>query len=431
MLSGLFFLNNRGDIILSRQFREALNAKLLADNFRAEVMTQRALEQCPPVNIIQGVCYIHLKIGEVVLVMTTKSNAHCVLAMQYGIRLVQLIVSYYKRVTEETLRDNFAAILEVIDESMDFGYPLLTDADAFRQFIPPTGIDHYATKDLVAAEGVTQSIVGEVPWRASGLVYHVNEIFVDVFEEMNMLLSRGGEVLTSSVGGKVLVKNFLTGMPQCQLILNTKAFGEPCESADADAPKLQDVSFHPCVRLNRYNEEQNLRFIPPNGEFVLMTYRSSVAVSPPLSVISARFDEVSHTRTEIEFTLKTEFTGRQVAEEVRLYIPCPENTATVEIRVGKGSAKYIPSQRAVVWKLSKLGNGEEITFAAETKQIALTNEEGYMWERPPIRLEFEFLSESLTGLRITALPVEEKAYQYQTRKWIRYKTKAGNYQCRI
>lgn len=433
MLCCLFFLNNRGDIVLSRQFRDCLSVKLLADSFRTEIMSKKSMDQCAPVNVIQGVCYIHMKIGDLLLVLTAKSNVHCVMALQYGIRLAQVIVSTFKRVDETTLRDNFVPILEIIDESMDFGYPVLTDSDALCEFISiPDGFDPYKMKDLTAAESVSQSIVGPVPWRASGLVYHVNELFVDVLEEMDMLLSKDGEVLTSSVKGKIVVKNFLSGMPRCELMLNTKAFGEVNDTTESDVSKLQDVAFHLCVRLNRYDEEENnISFVPPDGEFTLMSYRSTVAVSPPLSIVGGRFDEVSHTRTEMQFTLKSEFTGQQVAEQVRLHIPCPENTATARINVGKGNAKYLPAEHAIVWKLQKIGNGEEITFAAETKQVAPTSEEDYLWDRPPIRIEFEFLSESLTGLRITSLPVEEPDYQYQTRKWIRYKTMAGEYQCRI
>eukprot|EP00796_Vickermania_ingenoplastis_P005234 gene5234-3748_t len=431
MIACLLFLNNRGDVILSRQFRDCLPVRTLADNFRTQLLSHRSVDQFPPVNVIQGLCYLHIAIGELFLVMVSKSNLHCIAAMQYGIRLIQALVAYFKRVEESILRDNFIAVLEIIDESMDFGYPMVTDADAFKQFITASGIDRYTIKDLPSAEAVTTSMTGTCPWRASGLVYHVNEMFVDVLEEMNMLLSREGEVLNSSVVGKVLVKDFLTGMPQCELLLNTKVFGEGSGESDSSVSRLEGVAFHSCVRLNRHDEAQKLCFVPPDGEFMLMSYKSSVDVSPPLTVVSSRFEEVSSTRTEMQFTLRSEFSGTQVAEQVRLFIPCPENTATVSIRVGKGKAKYVAPDHVIVWKLSTVGNGEEITFAAETKQIAPTAAEDSAWDRPPIRMEFEFLSESLTGLRITALPVVEPAYGYETRKWIRYKTQAGNYQCRI
>ena len=39
------------------------------------------------------------------------------------------------------------------------------------------------------------------------------------------------------------------------------------------APCLQDVTFHPCVNLGRFNAEKVVSFVPPDGEFELMKYR--------------------------------------------------------------------------------------------------------------------------------------------------------------
>ena len=38
---------------------------------------------------------------------------------------------------------------------------------------------------------------------------------------------------------------------------------------------LDDVSFHPCVRFKRWESESVLSFIPPDGNFTLMTYHVS------------------------------------------------------------------------------------------------------------------------------------------------------------
>lgn len=458
MISCIFFLNNRGDIVLARQFRDSLSARSLAENFRSQLLAKlwqsnTRLDHCAPVNIIDGTCYIHMTIGDVVLVMTSKDNVHCMAAVQYSIRLAQVFVHYFRRVSEATIRENFPIVLALIDESMDFGYPLLTDAAGLKQFIIPNvssaGIDTFALGDVMPAEKISKAICGSSPWRAKGLVYHDNEVFVDVTEEMNMLLSRYGEVLTSSVVGKVYMKNFLSGMPECELHLNTRVFGDSSSlgftetstnatrsslpsNVDDSMTRIEDVAFHPCVRLPRFDEEQVFRFVPPDGDFLLMSYTSSVNVSPPLSIFTPRFEEISSTRTEIQFGLKAEFSGdRQVAETVRLYIPCPASTANVTINIGRGRAKYLPASHEILWKLEKVQNGEEIPFVAETKQVLLSSTEQPVWEKPPIRLAFEFLSESLTGLRIKELPVKESEYRYQARKWIQYKTKSGSYECRI
>jgi len=35
---------------------------------------------------------------------------------------------------------------------------------------------------------------------------------------------------------------------------------------------LDDVSFHPCVRFKRWENERVLSFIPPDGNFRLLSY---------------------------------------------------------------------------------------------------------------------------------------------------------------
>lgn len=37
--------------------------------------------------------------------------------------------------------------------------------------------------------------------------------------------------------------------------------------------RAQDVTFHQCVNLGRFNTEKVVSFVPPDGEFELMKYR--------------------------------------------------------------------------------------------------------------------------------------------------------------
>lgn len=65
-------------------------------------------------------------------------------------------------------------------------------------------------------------------------------------------------VLRCDVQGRVVMKCFLSGMPDVKLGLNDS---------------LEDVTFHPCVNLGRFQAEQVVSFVPPDGEFELMKYR--------------------------------------------------------------------------------------------------------------------------------------------------------------
>lgn len=49
------------------------------------------------------------------------------------------------------------------------------------------------------------------------------------------------------------------------------------------------------------------------------------------------------------------------------------------------------------------------------------------WSRPPITMEFQVHMITASGLLVRFLKVIEKS-NYQSVKWVRYVTKAGNYQ---
>ena len=40
---------------------------------------------------------------------------------------------YFKEVEEESIRDNFVIVYELLDEMMDFGYPQSTDPSVLQQ----------------------------------------------------------------------------------------------------------------------------------------------------------------------------------------------------------------------------------------------------------------------------------------------------------
>ena len=69
---------------------------------------------------------------------------------------------------------------------------------------------------------ITSQITGAVDWRGKNIRYRKNECFIDVLESVNLLMSSDGNVLRNDVTGQVLMKTYLTGMPECKFGLNDK-----------------------------------------------------------------------------------------------------------------------------------------------------------------------------------------------------------------
>lgn len=113
-----------------------------------------------------------------------------------------------------------------------------------------------------------------VSWRREGIKHNKNEIFLDVIERLNLLVSSQGNVLKSEILGTVRMKSFLSGMPELKLGLNDKVLFEMTgRTTRGKLIEMEDIKFHHCVRLNKFEAERTISFIPPDGEFELMTYR--------------------------------------------------------------------------------------------------------------------------------------------------------------
>ena len=54
--------------------------------------------------------------------------------------------------------------------------------------------------------------------RREGIVYKKNEVYLDVLERVNLMLSTTGTVLRADVSGQVMMRAFLTGMPDCKVM---------------------------------------------------------------------------------------------------------------------------------------------------------------------------------------------------------------------
>jgi len=65
-----------------------------------------------------------------------------------------------------------------------------------------------------------------VGWRTDGIKHNKNEIFLDVIEKVNILVSNTGNVLRSEILGTVRMKSSLSGMPELKLGLNDKVLFE-------------------------------------------------------------------------------------------------------------------------------------------------------------------------------------------------------------
>ena len=82
----------------------------------------------------------------------------------------------------------------------------------------------FGYSDLSVLESLSESLneaIRQLPiTRQAGVAYRMNEVFIDVKDSSDILMNCNGAVLDRSSCNKVYVQAFLTGQPECKLVIN-------------------------------------------------------------------------------------------------------------------------------------------------------------------------------------------------------------------
>ena len=202
--------------------------------------------------------------------------------------------------------------------------------------------------------------------------------------------------------------------------------GAKATRAAAGSVTLEDCQFHQCVKLGKFDADRIISFVPPDGDFELMRYRATENVNLPFKV-HAIVNEVGKTKVEYSIAIRANYGSKLFATNVVVRIPTPLNTARITERTSQGKAKYEPEHNNIVWKIPRFTGQSEFVLSAEASLTSMTNQKA--WSRPPLNLSFSLLMFTSSGLLVRYLKVFEKS-NYSSVKWVRYMTRAGNYEIR-
>ncbi|XP_015432366.1 PREDICTED: AP-2 complex subunit mu [Dufourea novaeangliae] len=441
MIGGLFVYNHKGEVLISRVYRDDIGRNAV-DAFRVNVIHARQQVRSPVTNIART-SFFHIKRANIWLAAVTKQNVNAAMVFEFLLKIIDVMQSYFGKISEENIKNNFVLIYELLDEILDFGYPQNCDTGVLKTFITQQGVKS-ATKEEQAQ--ITSQVTGQIGWRREGIKYRRNELFLDVLESVNLLMSPQGQVLSAHVAGKVVMKSYLSGMPECKFGINDKIVmdakgtkgggglgggGDDPTSGRSGKPVvvIDDCQFHQCVKLSKFETEHAISFIPPDGEFELMRYRTTKDISLPFRVIPL-VREVGRTKMEVKAVLKTNFKPSLLSQKIEVRVPTPLNTAGVQLICLKGKAKYKASENAIVWKIKRMPGMKETQLSAEIDLLETDTKK--KWTRPPISMTFE-VPFAPSGFKVRYLKVFESKLNYSDHdviKWVRYIGKSGLYETR-
>eukprot|EP00602_Paraphysomonas_sp_CaronLab_P004894 CAMPEP_0185026496 /NCGR_PEP_ID=MMETSP1103-20130426/10790_1 /TAXON_ID=36769 /ORGANISM="Paraphysomonas bandaiensis, Strain Caron Lab Isolate" /LENGTH=383 /DNA_ID=CAMNT_0027560099 /DNA_START=185 /DNA_END=1336 /DNA_ORIENTATION=- len=383
---------------------------------------------------MDGVTFMYIRHSNIYLVAATRGNPNAAMVLEYLLQKVRIMKSYLgEDFNDESVQGSFTLIYELLDETMDYGYPQNCSIDVLRLYINLGSVIQEGTSKEGAA--LTSQITGAIDWRREGIRYRKNEVYIDLHETVSLLTSATGAILRTEVFGKVMMKAFLTGMPECKFGLNDKLIMEKEGTGSTAVTKsgkkitaveIDDCTFHRCVRLGKFDSERTITFIPPDGEFELMRYRVTQAQQPFRLIPTVK--EEGKTKLLINLKLHADFADDRKATSMVIKFPVPTSTASARINVTRGRARYEPGERALVWRISSMPGKSEATFSADVDLVPSTREK--QWTRPPISVDFQIPMVAVSGVQVRFLKVYEKS-SYQTSRWVRYMSKAGEYQQRI
>jgi AP-3 complex subunit mu len=366
-------------------------------------------------------------------------------------RVADIFVEYFGSPADESaIKDNFSTVYQLLEEMVDYGWPLTTEPNALKAMIRPPSVmsklQSVVFSNTAVSDELPRGTISNIPWRAAGVSYSQNEIYMDIVEEIDAIVDAvTGNLISSDVSGSIQCQSHLSGVPDLLLTFN-------------DPSLIDDWSFHPCVRYSRYEKEQVVSFVPPDGNFQIMKYSISAErradFSPPLDCnsqwnvnkndnafagdkqpteSSARLMvqvQVKSLSSLIKSATRTAGGIRTVIEDVAVTIPLPKEVRTAQFQVSIGSIVYDEAGKIAKWTLGKMADDASTTRAQLTANLKLNPQklDDDDIRSPNLSLHWKIPLASVSGLSVSGLSLTGEAYRPY--KGVRNITKSGLYQVR-
>lgn len=418
MISSLFALNLSGEVIIEKQFREKIPRSSLEDFWSMYIAPIPVIEDAPSVIQYSRFAFIHILRNNVVLLGITTQEVPPMLVIEVLSMIGNTISAYLKELTEDSLRENFSVVYQLLEELIQNGYPLTTELHVLEELVPPPTLENKVRSILEGGKKKGRYLDGQmVPWRAQDLKYSTNEILFDFWENMDITIDAEGGLVRASVRGSCEVHCRLSGMPDVLLQLkNSEIF--------------DDVSFHRCVRTHRYETDRSFSFVPPDGNFTLFEYRCKPlhSLQPPFYVNpQVTFSkEGGRINCMIGVRPQNALDKDKEIHKMVVHIPLPPQTDTVTIpSCSHGTHSFNSSSKVLTWKVGHLSMSSSPSLSGEF-QFGNNNTE-YLMEGTGenVTVEFQVPNLAISGVRVDSVSILNESYTPY--KGVKYITKAGRF----
>jgi AP-3 complex subunit mu len=310
------------------------------------------------------------------------------------------------------IENNYDVVAQLMGEICDGGIVCNTEGNALRESvevsskleklfdkvgIPGTATGMGSSSNNLAAKLKANSSLNSgpaIPWRRPNVRHTSNELYVDILENISVVVAPSGRPISAIAAGSILFTAKISGIPD--LLLTLTAPGGTSGVKGAGITRTMQLSaFHPCVRLVNWNQSPGmLSFVPPDGKFMLAGYEVDLLPSPldredqPSSSEKLFLPASAELKTglgaagcefEARLTLNNNFPGAPVVKQgprstpgtsfsfgpsnignssapslegVSVTIPFPSAVRSVtEIKASRGEANFDARTKILTWKI--------------------------------------------------------------------------------
>lgn len=262
----------------------------------------------------------------------------------------------------------------------------------------------------------------EVWWRRQNVTYASNEVYIDIVESVDCVVNGQGHMVAGGIAGDVVVNSRLSGLPEVLLSLRNPGV-------------LQDVSFHPCVRLQRYERDKALSFCPPDGEFTLASYWiPDTTMALPFNFAVSVNWHAEHGKLQLTASPKMAIAmqnKQMLIDKFCVNVRLPSSIASANLTCQGGNIRFDEERKLVVWHVGKLHLQD--TKAEGTLMYATNPKDSTpiipSEEKATAQLAFVIKGWAISGIKLDACDVS--GTNYTPYKASRYTTTSGKMDFRV
>lgn len=413
MINSFFLLSVHGTIIIEKHWRSVIS-RAIVDQFLSEIAKNTDPLEVLPVIPFSKMYLVHVQRDGLIYLAIITSEVQPLLVIEFLHRMADIFKDYFGEVNESSIKENFVTVYQLLEEMMDNGFPLTTEPNILKEVILPPTILNRVVNAVSGGSNVSTNLpsnMSAIPWRKTGIKYNNNEIYFDIVEEFDAIVDQNGQIISSEIKGEINCNCRLSGMPD--LIMS---FANP--------RILDDVSFHPCIRIARFERDRVLSFVPPDGSFKLLNYRVNTGTNAQLPIAVRPVISFMNSSGKIEVTVRSMATGGKPLEGIMIHIPLPPAVLTANISVNYGQYEFDMTTKLIKWNLNRMAQNKIPILTGSIVLQSASSIEG----QPILLADFKINMYAASGLKVDSLLVTGE--NYKPYKGVRAITKAGRFQIR-